>query len=61
MGKDRRLLSNSEELAAYLSEFGIPVWQWGTGTAKEVSHLFREVAEGDSELVEEGGELIRRV
>lgn len=61
MAKESDHFSSSEELSAYLSGFRIPLWKWGQGAAKEVSHLLNEINDGDTQLVEEGGGLIRKV
>lgn len=61
MSKEVRLFSSKEELEAYLTGFGIPVRKWGQGNAKAISHLFSEIENGDTELVEENGQILRRV
>ena len=62
MSKEIRKFLSPDELGAYLSGFGIPISKWGKENAKAVSHLFRELEDGDTELVEEvAGQLIRRV
>ena len=34
---------------------------YGTGTFKTIGHLYQEIHEGETELTEEGGQLIRKV
>ena len=38
------------ELERRLTAHGVPCGMWGTGGAKSVPHLWREIAEGESEL-----------
>lgn len=44
-----------------MAGFGVPVWEWGKGNAKAISHLYSEIENGDTELVEEDNQVIRRV
>lgn len=50
-----------EALGGLLQEYSIPIQLWGQGRAKTVGHLFKELAEGDTELVTLGRELLRQV
>ena len=42
-----------------LNRYNIPFQTWGTGSAKTLNHLLKEIEEGETTLKEEGGELIR--
>lgn len=46
---------------ARLLSAGVPLEKWGTGKAKTLEHFLKEVAEGESVLVGEGPDLVRRV
>jgi hypothetical protein len=50
-----------EALGGLLQAYSIPIELWGQGRAKTVGHLFKELAEGDTELVTLGRELLRQV
>jgi len=50
-----------EEFQNYLKNFGIPVEIWGRGDAKAVSHLMREVVDGETVLIPEDRELLRQI
>lgn len=58
---------NKEHLAAYalqkqLADAGIDVSAWGTGQAKTLAHLLKEIESGETILVVgESGELLRKV
>src|SRR5665811_1834485 len=60
MRLEHKDFSTSDELGAYLKSFGIPIENWGKGISKEVFYLHRELLNGDSELIEDDGSLIRR-
>lgn len=45
-----------------LAKYNIPFEQWGTGSAKTLDHLVKEVSEGETLLeVDESGTLVRKV
>lgn len=44
-----------------LNKYDVPVEEYGTGGYKTTGHLYSEIAEGETELTEENGELIRKV
>lgn len=44
-----------------LKDHGIDTELYGTGTFKTIGHLYQEIHEGETELTEEGGQLIRKV
>lgn len=49
------------DLKSKLSEYGIPLDEWGVGKAKTLRHLAQEVLAGETVLVESGREILRRV
>lgn len=49
------------ELKKLLQSHGIPLEQWGVGKAKTLEHLATEVLEGETELIQKDGEIVRRV
>ena len=49
------------EFVDMLKTFDIPLDEYGTGTYKTIGHLFAEIGEGETELTDEDGKLIRRV
>lgn len=49
------------ELEVLLTTYGVDFSEWGTGSAKTLQHLLDEIANGEAELVEESGVLIRRI
>jgi hypothetical protein len=49
------------EVTHKLKDYQIPLEQWGTGKAKTVRHLAKEILEGETVLVDKDGEVIRRV
>jgi predicted RNA binding protein YcfA (HicA-like mRNA interferase family) len=51
----------AEEVEALLLEYGVPLDTWGQGNAKGLWHLVKEVEEGETALVEEGGQIFRTV
>jgi hypothetical protein len=61
MKRENKGYSTPEELGAYLAQFRLPLDSWGKGNAKEIAHLLAEINSGDCKLVEEEGNLIRRV
>jgi hypothetical protein len=52
---------SEEKLLSKLKEYNIPVEQWGTGSAKNVRNLYKEVQESESILKDEGGYLVRYI
>ena len=48
-----------EELTRYLMDRNIPVDVWGTGSAKTLDHLLKEIRSKECKLVETEGKLIR--
>ena len=52
----------TEALKERLANAGIDISSWGTGQAKTLAHLEREIENGETILIEgENGELLRRV
>lgn len=49
------------ELRAYLLRHGIPVEEWGRGSAKGIEHLAEELGSGECRLVSERGVLYREI
>lgn len=49
------------ELTRYLMDHDIPVDVWGTGPAKTVGHLLKEIKSRECNLIEVDGELIREI
>ncbi len=49
------------ELEVLLTTYGIDFSSWGTGYSKTLQHLLDEINNGESELIEESGSLIRRI
>jgi hypothetical protein len=49
------------QLRMRLETAGIDLSKWGKGEAKTLDHLLGEVHDGEMELIEEGGELLRKV
>lgn len=47
-------------LEALLRSYGFDTTQWGEGATKTVSALWEEIAEGETDMIEVDGELIRR-
>jgi len=58
---DTRQETLFSELIEKLKSYNIPLKQWGTGEAKKINHLAKEVAEGESTLIDKDGEIIRSV
>jgi hypothetical protein len=52
--------NDSDELRELLEYHGFDVSQWGVGATKPIDALWEEVSQGESELIEADGELIRR-
>lgn len=51
-----------QNVVALLTQHKIPFEQWGTGSAKTLDHLIKEVAEGETILeVDKSGKLVRKV
>ncbi len=53
--------SERETILARLKSHGIDTSTWGTGSAKTVDHLLKEVSDGEVELVERNGQLYREL
>jgi hypothetical protein len=53
--------NNYLEFLDKLKSFNIPLEKYGNKGFKTVGHLYSEIEEGETELTEEGGSLIRRV
>ncbi|MCX6721553.1 MAG: NUDIX domain-containing protein [Candidatus Staskawiczbacteria bacterium] len=50
------------EVVALLAQYNIPTEKWGTGSAKTLDHLVKEVVDGETVLeVDESGELVRKI
>ena len=49
------------QLLDLLKDYNIPLDQYGTGGFKTVGHLYSEIKEGETDLTEENGKLVRRV
>jgi hypothetical protein len=56
----RVLVSDAQALSAELQAHGFDVERWGEGPTKTVDALWQEISEGETELVEVEGELVRR-
>jgi hypothetical protein len=55
---------NEDALASLqkqLTGAGIDTAHWGTGKAKTLEHLLKEIEEGETELISENGTLVRKV
>jgi hypothetical protein len=50
-----------DELRNNLIDHGVPVESWGTGNAKTLNHLFKEIQEGECYLSDEGEYLTRYI
>jgi hypothetical protein len=48
------------ELEDYLSSAGVPLHTWGTGSAKTLDHLLKELDEGECTLTREPHGIVRR-
>jgi len=44
-----------------LKKYDIPIDKYGTGSYKTLNHLYNEISDGETILVEENGELVRKV
>lgn len=54
--------AKKDELRELLTQHGVDLDKWGTGEAKTLDHLVKEVLKGESELlVDESGNLARKV
>ena len=53
------VFGTEEQLTKCLSDEGVDVSAWGSGSAKRVSDLLHEIQKKESELVKEDGRLIR--
>lgn len=49
------------DITTQLRKYNLPLGEWGTGSAKTIKHLAKEILEGETGLFEENGEIIRRV
>ncbi len=58
---ETELAAQVEEVTDRLQAHGIPLEQWGVGKAKTVTHLAKEILEGETVLTEKSGELLRSV
>jgi hypothetical protein len=54
-------ITSEERLKNKLKEYNIPVDLWGTGNAKTIRHLYKEIIENESTLEEESGSLVRYI
>lgn len=54
-------VASFDDLKKVLLESGVSIEEWGEGSAKTVNHLFDEIIEGETILIREGEELIRKV
>lgn len=50
-----------QELMTRLAAHGIDLARFGRGEAKSIAHLFAELESGEAELIDRGGQLVRRV
>lgn len=53
--------SSLDELRNNLIEHGVPVDSWGTGHAKTLNHLYKEIKDGECRLSDEGEYLVRHI
>lgn len=58
---EQRLSAQVLEITNKLKSYQIPLDKLGTGKAKTINHLAKEVLEGETVLVDNNGEVIRRV
>lgn len=49
------------ELEVLLTTYGVDFSSWGTGNAKTLQHLLDEINNGEAEIIDEFGYLIRRI
>lgn len=62
MERKQPLVVGPQELKEYLLKHGVDVESWGTGESKTLSHLLKEIHEGESVLeLQKNGELHRIV
>ena len=59
--KERFKVAPATHLESFLSAYNIPAHTWGQGNAKTAEHLYREIKRKDSQLIQENGELIRKL
>jgi len=57
----QQLSAQTLEITKRLSSHGVPLDSWGSGKAKTIGHLAKEILEGETVLVDKNGEIIRRV
>lgn len=57
----KEILFSPHHLQSYLSLHGVPIHLWGQDDAKTVAHLYQEIKRQDSQLIQEDGELIRKL
>lgn len=50
---------NLRQLEAMLNSAGVSVAAWGTGEAKDLAALWREMEDGETRLIEEAGRVVR--
>jgi hypothetical protein len=53
--------AKASEVSKLLQRYGVPVEKFGTGEAKTLDHLANEILEGETDLVEKDGKIVRRV
>lgn len=54
-------IKTTEELVAKLKEYGIPHEVWGKGESKSAESLLDEIVNGECNIVEENGQLVRYI
>jgi hypothetical protein len=61
--ESQKTLINAQiiDITQKLKSYDIPLDLWGTGEAKTIEHLVKEILEGETVLVEKNGEIIRKV
>lgn len=57
---EKRQEMKKEDLLSLLKKYNVPFNGWGTGESKTVEHLLSELNSGESELIEQGGSLVRK-
>ena len=58
---DSNKINSVYELTTKLKEYSIPVEQWGTGYAKTIEHLLKELKNEECAIFDEGGYLVRYI
>ena len=58
---EKAIEQRKAELAEKLNSYHISLDQWGKGSAKTLDHLLEEIEAGETVLVEEQGELVRKL